>query len=92
MNTSGDVDLLISARGALLDALEALSAQRDAVIVIGAQAIYLHTGTAPVALAEATKDSDLALNTRAPVDHPLLEEAMRAGGFYPDPNARQPGA
>lgn len=47
MKTSGDVDLLIPARGALLDALEALSAQRDAVIVIGAQAIYMHTGAAP---------------------------------------------
>lgn len=30
------------------------------MIAIGAQAIYLHTGAGEVALAEATKDSDLA--------------------------------
>lgn len=44
MSPTGDADLLVAARSALLDALEALHAHRDAVIVIGAQAIYLHTG------------------------------------------------
>jgi hypothetical protein len=46
----------------LLDALEALAAHRDALVVVGAQAIYLHTGEADVALAEATKDSHLAID------------------------------
>ncbi|WP_433373756.1 hypothetical protein [Streptosporangium sp. CA-115845] len=41
----------------------ALDAHRDAVIVIGAQAIYLRTAGSPVALAEMTKDSDLALDS-----------------------------
>ena len=36
--------LYIAARGALLDALEALGPQRHAVILVGAQAIYLYTG------------------------------------------------
>jgi hypothetical protein len=54
MNRNGDADLLVAARGALLDALVALREHLDAVIVVGAQAIYLHTGAAPVALAEAT--------------------------------------
>ena len=49
----------IQARTALLDALEALGAHRDAVVLIGAQAIYIHTGEAPVALAPFTKDADL---------------------------------
>ncbi|MEV8513989.1 hypothetical protein [Dactylosporangium sp. NPDC051484] len=92
MNRNGDVDLLVAARGALLDALVALREHLDAVIVVGAQAIYLHTGAAPVALAEATKDSDLALNTRVLEDEPRLEEAMRAAGFHLDLQARQPGA
>ncbi len=55
-------NLLAQSRAALLDSLEALADQRDAVIVIGAQAIYKRTPVAPVALAEATKDSDLALD------------------------------
>ncbi len=32
------------ARAVLLDVLEALGDQRDAVVLVGAQAIYLHTG------------------------------------------------
>jgi hypothetical protein len=36
-------ELLVRSRAALLDALDALAAHRDAVIVIGAQAVYLHT-------------------------------------------------
>jgi Nucleotidyltransferase len=92
MSTTGDADLLVAARGALLDALEALRAHLDSVIVIGAQAIYMHTGAAPVALAEATKDSDLALDARRLTDQPLLEETMRAAGFHLDTRTRQPGA
>jgi hypothetical protein len=65
MSASGDTDLLTASRRALLDALEALRPHLDAVVVIGAQAIYMHTGAAPVALAETTKDSDLAVDSRA---------------------------
>jgi hypothetical protein len=92
MNMSGGTDLLIQARSALLDALEALHDHRDNVIVIGAQAIYLHTGAASVALAEMTKDSDLALDARALADEPRIEDAMGAAGFHLDPKADQPGA
>lgn len=84
-------DLLVQSRSALLDAVEALAEQRDAVIVVGAQAIYLRTSAAPVALAEATKDSDFALDPRGLTDDPLIEEAMTRAGFYPNPN-HQPGA
>lgn len=92
MKLPGDADLLVTARSALLDALDALSQHAESVIVIGAQAIYLHTGDAPVALAEATKDCDLALDTRSLGSSPLLEEAMRTAGFHLDPDAKQPGA
>ena len=57
MSPTGDGDLLVAARGALLDALAALHAHRDAVIVIGAQAIYLHTGAGGVGLAAVTKEA-----------------------------------
>lgn len=92
MSPTGDADLLVSARSALLDVLEALHAHRDAVIVIGAQAIYLHTGAGEVGLAEATKDSDLALDTRILPDEPLLEQAMTAAGFQRDLQSPQPGS
>jgi hypothetical protein len=82
MNPSGDAETLVAARSALLDALEALADQRDALVLVGAQAIYLHTGAAPVALAEATKDTDLAVDPRVLNDDPLLEEAMQRAGFH----------
>lgn len=91
MNATGDPDLLVRARTVLLDALEALSAHRESVIVIGAQAIYLHTGGMTVALPEMTKDSDLAIDPRSLNEEPLIEEAMRAAGFGPHPERPQPG-
>lgn len=60
--------------------------------MIGAQAIYLHTGAAPVALAEFTKDSDLALNPRVLAHTPLLDEAMISAGFQRDLTTPQPGS
>ncbi len=92
MNPPGASDLLVQARSALLDALEALREHRDAIVLIGAQAIYLHTGRADIALAEATKDSDLALDMRNLADDPRIEQAMSAAGFSQDMAGGQPGA
>ncbi len=92
MSTSGaDEDQLVEVRSALLDALTALADHRDSVIVIGAQAIYLHTGRADVALAEATKDSDLAVDSRSLGHDPRIETAMESARFCHDPSG-QPGA
>lgn len=63
---------MTQARTGLLDALEALEAHRDAVIIVGAQAIYLHTGSIEVALAEYTTDADLALDPNLLSSNPLL--------------------
>ncbi len=41
--------LIVEARAALLDAVAALEAHKDSVILIGAQAIYLRTGNATFA-------------------------------------------
>jgi len=88
---NGDRDLLIRARSALLDALEALAEHRRAIVIIGAQAIYLRTGGIAVPLPELTKDSDLALDPRSLGREPLIEEAMRRGGFEPHVDRPQPG-
>jgi hypothetical protein len=76
----------------MLDALAASDDHRRAVVVIGAQAVYLRTGSAAVALAEATKDSDLAIDPRALGEDPRVEAAMKAAGFLPDPRHGQPGS
>jgi hypothetical protein len=92
MNPPGDAETLVAARSALLDALEALADQSEALVLIGAQAIYLHTGAAPVALGEATKDTDVAVDPRALRDDPLLEEAMESAGFHRNLTDPQPGS
>ena len=61
------------ARAGLLDALDALRAHLDAVVIVGAQAIYLHTGSAQVALAEYTTDGDVALDPELLSSDPLIE-------------------
>ena len=91
MSQPGDTDILVQARGALLDALDALSDHRPALVLIGAQAIYLQTGAAPVALAETTKDTDIAIDPRVLHDDPRLEVAMRNAGFHHNPIDPQPG-
>jgi hypothetical protein len=81
MSPPGDDDLMVIARRVLLDALDALSDHRDALVLIGAQAIYLHTRATQLALPEATKDSDLAIDRRRLSNHPLLDDAMTHAGF-----------
>ena len=85
------VDQVVRARRALLDALVALGAQKKSVILVGAQAIYMHTGLAEIALAEFTTDGDLVIDSRTLVDDPLVEDAMEAGGFNHDPLNSNPG-
>lgn len=74
----------VLARKVLLDALEALGAQRNAVVLVGAQAIYLHTGDADLAVAPYTTDGDVALDPSRLEDHPRLAEALREAGFVAD--------
>jgi hypothetical protein len=46
----------VAARRVLLDALEALGPHRKAVVLVGAQAIYLHVGEGDMAVAPFTTD------------------------------------
>jgi hypothetical protein len=64
----------------LLDAVEALGLHRESVVLVGAQAIYLHTGDADLAVAEYTTDADFTLSHRTSPMH-LLGDLLGARGF-----------
>ena len=77
------------ARTVLLDALETLGDQRDAVVLVGAQAIYLHTGDADIAVPAFTTDGDLVIEPSRLKSEPKLAEAMARAHFEP---GVQPGS
>lgn len=80
-------ELYVVARRVLLDALAALADQRDAVILVGAQAVYLRSHAAELAVAAFTSDADLGLDPSLLEDEPRLEAAMCGAGF----KVNQPG-
>ncbi len=73
--------LYVVARRVLLDALVALQDHRDGVILIGAQAVYVHAADANLGVAAYTSDGDLALDPVNLGQHPLIEAAMTSAGF-----------
>lgn len=79
----------VLARRVLLDALAGLAGQREAIVLVGAQAIYLNVGDADLAVAPMTTDGDLAIDPRQLLDIPVIGEAMSAAGFIP---TDQPGS
>ena len=80
-------ELYVIARRVLLDALDALGEHREATILVGAQAIYLHTGDADLGVAEHTTDADLALDPSLLAEIPPLENVLEGAGFRADANA-----
>ena len=71
----------VRARRVLLDALDALSSHLEAVILVGAQAVYLHTGDTDLAVAPHTTDADLALDPEILRADPNLDQIMTQAGF-----------
>ena len=73
----------IDARETLLDAIEALGPHSDAAILVGAQAIYVHTEGEDdsFAISPFTYDADLALDPELLSDSPAIVEAMSRAGF-----------
>jgi hypothetical protein len=69
-------ELYVMARSVLLDALEALGSHRDAIVLVGAQAVYLRVGEADLAVAPFTTDGDLAVDPAVLAQIPPLEEAL----------------
>jgi hypothetical protein len=73
------------ARKILLDALEGIGRHRDAMVLVGAQAVYLRVGEADLAVAPYTSDGDLAVDVSLLEDTPALEAALAEAGFHRDP-------
>jgi hypothetical protein len=71
----------IAARRVLLDSLEALGAHRKAIVLVGAQAIYLRVGEGDLAVSPYTTDGDLAIDPRELDDKPELAGMLKAAGF-----------
>jgi len=84
----------VAARRVLLDALEALTAHRAAIIVAGAQAVYLRTSLTDLGIAPYTTDGDLALDPTLLGGEPALlhsrREAPRLGA--PSQRSRRPSS
>ena len=76
-------ELYVLARRVLLDALDALGAHRDAVVLVGAQAVYLRVGEADMAVAAFTSDGDLVIDPGRLAATPPIEATLRAAGFLP---------
>lgn len=70
----------VAARSVLLGALVALADHRDALVVVGAQAVYLRTEPME-AYQDFTIDADLALDPDLLSERPGLEEVMRRAGL-----------
>ena len=80
----GDPDpVYVQARSALLDAADALQPHLESIVLVGAQAIYLHTGSADLAVAEFTTDADFSLDPTDLDDSPLIDFLLRSKGFLP---------
>jgi hypothetical protein len=75
----------VEARRVLLDALDALREQLDAVVLAGAQAVYLRTEGRLAGYQPFTTDADLVLDPARLVPTPSLGDAMMAAGFVLTP-------
>lgn len=73
----------VRARAALLDATDALAPHLDSIVLVGAQAIYLHTGAADIVVAEFTTDADFSVEPALLTDEPLLADLLEVHGFTP---------
>lgn len=76
----------VAARRVLLDALEAMTDHLPSLILVGAQAVYHHTGKTDLNVPLMTTDADLAIDTRGLADVPEIGAVLRGAGFVPGPN------
>ena len=73
----------VKARAGLLDVLDAMGSLREAVVLVGAQAVYEYTREydADFAVAPLTFDADVALSPELLVDDPRIPDVMGAAGY-----------
>ena len=82
MKGHGEPDpMYVAARAALLDTLDALREHRNALILVGAQAVYIHTGATTLPIAEYTTDADFCIAPDLLADSPLLADRLFASGY-----------
>lgn len=74
-------ELYMAARRVLLDAADALAEQHEALILVGAQAVYLRAGDADIPVAVYTADADIGIDRMMLSADPKLQDAMHAAGF-----------
>lgn len=79
----------VMARKVLLDALHAMGPQARSAILVGAQAVYQHTGEVPDTGIMMTTDGDLALDVDLLNRDPELATTLEKAGFIP---SGQPGS
>lgn len=73
----------VAARAVLLDALDALNPHLPAIVIVGAQAVYLHTGAGDFVDSPMTTDGDVAFNAASLKRQPEITAALIAAGFDP---------
>lgn len=71
----------VQARRVVLDALGALDAHLRGLVLVGAQAVYVHTGTTDIAVPEYTTDADMAVAPDLIAPTPLVGRALEMAGF-----------
>lgn len=69
--------ITVVARQVLLDALEALQAHRDAITLVGAQAVHLRTAAGELTTASYTSDADLGVDPAVLDDEPPGRSLVR---------------
>lgn len=76
----------VVARRVLLDALDALESHVPNLVLVGARAVYHHTGDTDLRVPLFTTDADLAIDTQGLEDSPEIGDILRAAGFSPGTN------
>lgn len=76
----------VVARRVLLDALAALESHVPNLVLVGAQAVYHHTGDTDLRVPLFTTDADLAIDAHGLEDTPEISDVLRAAGFSPGTN------
>lgn len=77
--------LYVGARRVLLDALVTLRPHLDSIVLVGAQAVYLHTGKTELAVAPFTLDADVVIDPTNLATAPDLSQTMLDANFSPGP-------
>ncbi len=76
----------VAARHALLDVLEVLHEQRAGLILVGAQAVYLHAPADQARQPTYTTDGDLAIDPDLLTERPDIGETLLAAGYQAHSN------